>query len=75
MTRWRRRIGPDQREVLLAETLAVALRTKAVSEQAMERVTVDTTVQTKAVAHPTDSHLLMRGIERRNALATQHGRP
>jgi IS5 family transposase len=39
----------------------------------MERVTVDTTVQTKAVAHPTDSHLLMRGIERRNALATQHG--
>jgi hypothetical protein len=30
-------------------------------------------VQTKAVAHPTDSHLLMRGIERRNALAKQHG--
>jgi IS5 family transposase len=73
MTRWRGRIGPDKLELLLAETLAVALRTRAVSEQAMERVTLDTTVQTKAVAHPTDSHLLMRGIERLNALAKQHG--
>lgn len=73
MTRWRNRIGADKLELLLAETLAVAMRTKAVSAQAMERVTVDTTVQTKAVAHPTDSHLLMRGIERLNALAKKHG--
>jgi IS5 family transposase len=41
--------------------------------QACERVTVDTTVQTKAVAHPTDSHLLMRGIEWLNRLARKHG--
>jgi IS5 family transposase len=72
MTRWRDRIGADKLELLLAETLAVAIRTQAVSERAMERVTVDTTVQTKAVAHPTDSHLLMRGIERLNALAKKH---
>ena len=72
MTRWRGRIGADKLELLLAETLAVAVRTQAVSERAMERVTVDTTVQTKAVAHPTDSHLLMRGIERLNALAKKH---
>lgn len=72
MTRWRDRIGADKLELLLAETLAVAVRTQAVSERAMERVTVDTTVQTKAVAHPTDSHLLMRGIERLNALAKKH---
>jgi len=72
MTRWRARIGADKLELLLAETLAVALRTQAVSVRAMERVTVDTTVQTKAVAHPTDSHLLMRGIERLNALAKRH---
>lgn len=38
----------------------------------MERVTVATTVQTKAVAHPTDSHPLMRAIERLNALAKKH---
>lgn len=49
------------------------MRTKAVTPQACERVTVDTTVQTKAVAHPTDSHLLMRGIEWLNRLAKKHG--
>ena len=72
MTRWRGRIGADQLELLLAETLSVAMRTQAVTEQAMERVTLDTTVQTKAVAHPTDSHLLMRSIELLNRLAKKH---
>ena len=73
MTRWRGRIGPDKLELLLAETLSVALRTQAVTPQACERVTLDTTVQTKAVAHPTDSHLLMRAIEWLNRLARKHG--
>src|SRR5579864_2992521 len=73
MTRWRGRIGPDKLELLLAETLRVALRTKAVTPQACERVTLDTTVQTKAIAHPTDSHLLLRGIEWLNRLARRHG--
>ena len=73
MTRWRGRIGPDKLELLLAETLAVAMRTDAVTPQACERVTLDTTVQTKAVAHPTDSHLLVRGIEWLNRLAKKHG--
>jgi transposase, IS5 family len=58
---------------LLAETLAVARKTKAVTQTQMQRVTVDTTVQTKAVAHPTDSHLLLRGIEWLNRLAKKHG--
>ncbi len=73
MTRWRGRIGPDLLELLLVETIAVAMRTQAVTPQACERVTVDTTVQTKAVAHPTDSHLMMRGIETLNRLARRHG--
>jgi IS5 family transposase len=72
MTRWRGRIGADKLELLLAETLSVAMRTQAVTPQACERVTVDTTVQTKAVAHPTDSHLLMRAIEWLNRLAKKH---
>lgn len=73
MTRWRQRIGPERLEVLLAETLAAAERGKALKRTAMERVTVDTTVQTKAVAHPTDSRLLLRGIEWLNRLARKHG--
>lgn len=72
MTRWWGRIGADQFELLLAETLSVAMRTEATTPAACERVTVETTVQTKAIAHPTDSHLLMRGIERLNRLARRH---
>lgn len=73
MTRWRGRIGPDKLEVLLAETIAVATKTGAVSPREMERVTVDTTVATKAVAHPTDSHLLLRAIEWMNRAANKAG--
>jgi IS5 family transposase len=73
MTRWRGRIGPDKLELLLAETVAVATETEAVTPSACTRVTIDTTVQTKAVAHPTDSHLLLRGIEWLNRLAKRHG--
>lgn len=73
MTRWRKRIGPGDLEALLAETIAVAVKTKAVSERQLERITVDTTVQTKAVAHPTDSHLILRAIEWLNRAAKRHG--
>jgi hypothetical protein len=45
MTRWRQRIGSDAMELLLAETIAVAQKTGAVSERQLSRVTVDTTVQ------------------------------
>jgi IS5 family transposase len=73
MSLWRERIGPDKLELLLAETIAVATRTEAVTPSACARVTIDTTVQTKAVAYPTDSHLLLRGIEWLNRLAKRHG--
>jgi len=73
MARWRNRIGADKLELLLAETLRVAMETRAMPPQACERVTVDTTVQTKAIAHPTDSHLLLRGIEWLNRIARKHG--
>lgn len=73
MTRWRKRIGLGDLEALLAETIAVAVKTKAVSQRQLKRITVDTTVQTKAVAHPTDSHLLLRAIEWLNRAARRHG--
>lgn len=73
MTRWRRRIGPDDLEALLAESITVAVKTRAVSQRQLERITIDTTVQTKAVAHPTDSHLLLRAIEWLNRAAKRHG--
>ncbi len=73
MTRWRQRIGADALEVLLAETIAIAVKTKAVSTRQLERITVDTTVQTKAIAHPSDAHLIVRAIEWLNRAARKHG--
>jgi len=73
MSVWRGRIGAEKLELLLAETLAAATRAKVVDKSQMQRVTVDTTAQTKAVAHPTDSHLLLRAIEWLNKLAKKHG--
>jgi IS5 family transposase len=73
LSRWRERIGPDKIETVLAQSIAVAVKGGAVEPKHFERVTIDTTVQTKAVAHPSDSHLLYRGIEWLNRLAKRHG--
>ena len=59
--------------LLLAETLSAAQRGGAVEQKHLRRVTVDTTVQPKAVTHPTDSKLLHRGIEILARLARRHG--
>jgi IS5 family transposase len=73
MTRWRQRIGLERMEELLAESLEAAQRGGAVEEKHLKRVTIDTTVQPKAVTHPTDSKLLHRGIEILGRLARRHG--
>lgn len=75
MSRWRGRIGRDKLELLLAETLAAATRAKAVDKSRFERVTIDTTAQTKAVAHPTDSGLFLRAVEWLNRFAKRAGLP
>ncbi len=55
--KFRKLIGEEGVEELLAKTIAVAVNLKLISKKALETV-VDTTVQPKAVAHPTDSRLL-----------------
>jgi len=72
LTRWRQRIGAERLELLLAESLAAARRGGAVEDKHLQRVTIDTTVQPKAVTHPTDSKLLQRGIEILARLARRH---
>jgi transposase, IS5 family len=73
LTRWRKRIGAERMEALLAESLEAAQRGGAIEEKHLRRVTIDTTVQPKAVTHPTDSKLLHRGIEILVRLARRHG--
>jgi transposase, IS5 family len=48
----------------LQERLSVAHRTEAIETKDLELVVVDTTVQEKAVAHPTDARLTHRAIEK-----------
>lgn len=75
LVRWRRRIGPDGMALLLQETIAAATRAAAVHEQSLGRISVDTTVQPKAIAHPLDARLYHRGREILVRLARRHGVP
>jgi transposase, IS5 family len=56
--RFRRLLGEDGIEQLLKATIECAVQIKAVRPADLERVIVDTTVQSKAIAHPVDSRLL-----------------
>ena len=75
MTRWRHRIGPQGLEKVFQESLGVAHRTGALRTKDLKRVTVDTTVQEKAVTFPTDAKLIHRARERLVRLAKAHGVP
>lgn len=56
--RFRRAIGEEGLERLFKSTIDTAVATKAIKPRELERVIVDSTVQEKAIAHPTDSRLL-----------------
>ena len=73
MTRWRQRLGEAELVALLQESLAVAHKTGAVESKDLERVAVDTTVQPKAIAHPTDARLTHRALEKLVKLARREG--
>jgi IS5 family transposase len=75
LTRWRQRIGEAGMELLLKVTVEAALATGAARASSLERVTVDTTVQPKAIAHPVDSRLYQRGREILVRLAAKFGVP
>jgi transposase, IS5 family len=60
LVKWRQRLQADGIEKLLQELLATALRTGALDERDLARVNVDTTVQEKAIAFPTDARLYQK---------------
>jgi len=75
VTRWRQRLGEEQLVTLIQESLSVAHKTGAIGAKDLERVVVDTTVQPKAVAHPTDARLMHRAIIKLVGLAKRHRVP
>jgi IS5 family transposase len=73
LTRWRQRMGEDKLTALLQESLHAATRLGAAKPADFTRVIVDTTVQPKAIAFPTDAKLLHRARACLVRLAHQHG--
>lgn len=57
LVRWRKRIGPDGMKKLLKKTIEVAKRDHLLRAADVSRVTADTTVMEKAIAHRTDARL------------------
>ena len=64
MVKWRQRVGDGRLELLLAETIAIALGHRQVTSQQLRKITVDTTVQEKAIAFPTDARLYTKMLLR-----------
>jgi IS5 family transposase len=73
LTRWRQRMGEEKLVALIQESLSAATRVGAAKPSDFSKVIVDTTVQPKAVAFPTDAKLMHRARERLVRLAKKHG--
>ena len=73
LVKWRQRVGVQRLETLLAETIRLALAFEQVTVQQLRKVTVDTTVQEKAIAFPTDARLYTKMLLRLGNLAKRKG--
>ena len=72
LTCWRLRVGDGGVDEMLAATIAVAKELKIVKEADLQNVIVDTTVQEKGIAYPTDSRLSETSREALVKAAAEH---
>jgi IS5 family transposase len=75
LTKWRQRMGEAGCEQLLALTIQAGVASEVVKKQDFESVTVDSTVQEKAITYPTDGKLYERCRQHLVRLAEQHQIP
>ena len=73
LSRWRKRLGEEGVEELLAQSIEAAKRAKVIKASSARRVIVDTTVMPKSIAFPTDSALLEAARVKLVKMATTHG--
>ena len=64
LVKWRKRVGEDGMEKMLYLTLKTAQKAGLLKESHLNKVNVDTTVQEKAIAYPTDARLYNRMREK-----------
>jgi transposase, IS5 family len=57
LVKWRKRVGESGMEKLFIQTLRTAQKAGLLGESHLNKVNVDTTVQEKAIAYPTDARL------------------
>ena len=75
LTHWRQRLGKAQLVALIQEKPVGGAQDRGAGDARPERVVVDTTVQPKAIAHPTDARLCHRALARLVALAKRNDVP
>ena len=73
LVRWRKRIGEAGAEWLLTQTIEAAKASGTIRRASLSTIVVDTTVQEKAIAYPTDSRLLNRARAQLADAAQSHG--
>jgi len=73
LTRWRKRIGEEGVEWMLTQTIEAGKRVGMVKGNDLKRVTVDTTVMEKNIAHPTDARLYETARRKLVGLAREAG--
>ena len=72
---FRGRIKEEGHEIILAETIKAGIKTGVISKKDLEQVTVDTTVQEKAVKFPTDAELCHKARKELVKLSKELGIP
>jgi IS5 family transposase len=71
--KWRKRMGPENLEQLLAATVQSARRMNLLKALSFKKLNADTTVQEKAIRYPTDARLYFDMREKLIALARANG--
>ena len=73
LVKWHQRVGAGGIQQLLKETLSAAKRQQALTDKEIQSVNVDTTVQEKAIAFPTDARLYYKACRALVRVARQIG--
>jgi transposase, IS5 family len=72
LPKWRQRVGVEGVEKLLKQVLRKAMHQQALKPSEIAQVNVDTTVQEKAIAFPTDARLYDKARRALVRVARQH---